>query len=151
MAAGTFTVYSKNKDDIRINDIVGATVKILLTTSTYTPNTTETGNSVLADVTNELANGNGYTTGGITLSSLAATAITGGFKFSSASPSWTASGTGIPAWRNAVMYVSGSLWGMTSPLIGFFLGDSTPADVPLTSSGNSLTLTCPAAGWFDIT
>jgi hypothetical protein len=151
MASGTFTLFSKNKADFRIADIVGAAVKILLTTSSYTPDVTVTGNSLLADIANELANGNGYTTGGIALSSLVDPTITGGYKFSSASPVWTASGTGIPAWRNAVMYVSGTLWGKTSPLLGYFLGDATPADIPLTTSGNTLTLTVPAGGWFDIT
>jgi len=50
-----------------------------------------------------------------------------------------------------VLYVSGSLWSMTNPLIGYFLGDTTPADVPATTVGNSLTINCPANGWFDIT
>lgn len=49
------------------------------------------------------------------------------------------------------MYVSGTLWGMTNPLVGYFVGDSTPADIPLTTSGNSITVTVPAGGWFDIT
>lgn len=149
MAAGTFTLFSKNKDDLRINDITGATVKLLLTTSAFTPDTSVTGNSVLADVTNEVANGNGYTTGGVTLGSPAATAITNGFKFSSGNAVWTASGSGIPAHRNYVLYVSGTLWGMTSPLIGYFLGDAAPADVPATTAGNTLTAACPAGGWFD--
>lgn len=153
MAAGTFTLYSKNKDDIRINDITGATVKLALVGSGYTPNTdSSTGHSVWADVSaNEIANGNGYTTGGISLSSMVATAISGGFKFSSAAPVWTASGSGIPAHRYYVMYVLGTLWGMTNPLIGYFVGDSTPADIPLTTSGNTLTATPAAGGWFDAT
>jgi len=40
---------------------------------------------------------------------------------------------------------------MTNPLIGYFLGDTTPADVPATTVGNPLTINCPANGWFDIT
>ncbi len=153
MAAGTFTLYSKNKDDIRINDLTGATVKLALVSSSYTPNTdSSTGHSLWSDASgNEIANGNGYTTGGVSLSSLAATAISGGFKFSSANPSWTASGGNIPAHRYYVMYVSGTLWGMTNPLIGYFLGDSAPADIAATTSGNTLTVTCPSGGWFDAT
>jgi hypothetical protein len=61
---------------------------------------------------------------------------------------WTASGAGIPAWRYGVLYVVGSLWGITSPLLAYFTGDSTPADVPLTASGNQLQVNCPANGWF---
>lgn len=151
MAAGTFTLFSANKDDLRINDLTGATIKMLLVTSTYSPSAGESGHAVLADITNELASANGYTTGGATLSSPTATAITNGWKFSTGNASWTASGGNIPAWRYAILYVSGSLWGKTSPLVGYFVGDTTPADIPATSSGNSLTLTCPAGGWFDIT
>lgn len=153
MAAGTFTLYSKNKDDLRINDLTGATVKLALVSSSYTPNTdSSTGHSLWSDASgNEIANGNGYTTGGVSLSSLAATAISGGFKFSSANPSWTASGGNIPAHRYYVMYVSGTLWGMTNPLLGYFLGDNTPADIAATTSGNTLTVTCPSGGWFDAT
>jgi hypothetical protein len=151
MAAGTVTLYSKNKNLIKMSDLSSATIKLLLTTSTYVPDTSVTGNSVLADVTNELANANGYTTGGVTLSAPTITAITGGYKFSSGNASWTASGGSIPAWRNGVIYASGTLWGLTSPLLGFFLGDATPADIAATASGNSLTVNCPTAGWFDLT
>jgi len=151
MASGTFTLFSKNKDDIRINDLVGATVKIALVSSAWTPDSSVTGNSVWADMSaNEIAAGNGYTAGGAALASMVATAISGGYKFSSASPSWSASGGNIPAWRYAVIYVSGTLWGMTNPVVGYFVGDNTPADIPATTSGNSLTINTPAGGWFDV-
>lgn len=140
--------YAKNINQLKLTDLTGATIKLLLTSSAYTPNTTETGHSVLADITNELAAGNGYTTGGATLTSPAITAITGGYKFSTSSASWTASGAGLPAWRYGVIYVSGALWGVTSPVLGYFTGDSAPADVPLTASGNTLQINCPANGWF---
>lgn len=151
MASGNFTLFSKNKDDIRINDLALATVKMALISSAWTPDSSVTGNSVWADISANEVSGNGWTAGGETLASLAATAISGGFKFSSASPSKTASGGSIPAFRYAVMYVSGTLWSMSNPLIGYFVGDSTPADIPATTSGNALTITCPAGGWFDIT
>lgn len=152
MAVGTVTLYSANKDDLNINALVGATVKVALVSSAYTPDSTVSGDALWSSVsTNEIANGNGYTTGGATLASTAATAVTGGFKFTSASPAWTASGGNIPAWRYAVFYVSGTLWGLTNPLIGYFVGDTTPADIPATTSGNPLTLNTPAGGWFDAT
>lgn len=153
MAGGTFTLFSKNKDDLRVNDLTGATVKVALVTSSYTPNTdSSSGHSTFSDVSaNEIAGGNGYTSGGASLSSMAATAITNGFKFGSADVTWTASGGSIPAWRYAVMYVSGTLWGMTNPLIGYFVGDNTPADIAATGSGSTLTLPCPTNGWFTVT
>jgi len=151
MASGNVTLFSKNKDDIRINDLVGATIKLALVSSSWTPDTSTTGNSVWADVSANEVSGNGWTAGGETLASVVATAISGGYKLASASPSKTASGGNIPAFRYCVLRVSGTLWGMTDPLIGYFLGDSTPADVPATTTGNALTINCPANGWFDIT
>lgn len=152
MAAGTFTVYGENKKFLNLDDLLTATVKLALVTSSYTPNSSETGHGVWADVSaNEIASGGGYTTGGETIASDVATAITGGFMYDSADVVWTASGGGIAAHRYYVMYVSGSLWGLTNPLIGYFLGDSTPADIPATTAGNTLTAAPPAGGWFDVT
>lgn len=153
MAAGTFTLYSRNKDNLNIDDLLAATVKVALVDSSYTPDTDPTtGHDTWSDVSaDEIANGNGYTTGGATVGSDVATAISGGFKYASANVAWTASGGAIPAWRTAVMYVSGTLWGMTDPVIGYFLGDNAPADIPATSDGSTLTLTCPTDGWFDVT
>lgn len=151
MASGNVILFSKNKDDLRINDLVGATVLLSLVSSSWTPDASATGNSVWADMSANEVFGNGWTAGGEALSSLAATAISGGFKFSSGNVSKTASGGAIPAWRYGVIRVSGSLWGMTNPVVGYFVGDSTPADVPATTSGNSLTINCPASGWFDLT
>ena len=152
MAAGTFTLFAKNKDDLRINDIVAGTIKLALVTSAWTPNITVTGNALWADVSaNEIANGNGYTTGGQTLTGAAAVATAGsnGYYLDATVPVWTASGSGIPAHRYYVMYLSGTVWGQVNPLIGYFIGDSTPADIPLTTAGNTLTVTTPATGWFD--
>lgn len=152
MAAGAFTLFSKNKDDLRINDLTGATIMVALVTSSYTPDTdSTTGHSLWSDVSaNEIANGFGYVTGGATLTD-SAVAIAGGFKYTSSNVVWTAAGGSIPAWRYAVVRVSGTLWGMTNPVIGYFVGDSTPADIPATTDTNILTLSIPSGGWFDIT
>ena len=152
MAAGTFTLFARNKDDIRINDIVAGTIKVALVTSAWTPNITTAGNALWADVSaNEVASGQGYTTGGNTVAGAAAvaTAGTNGYYLSGTIPVWTATGSGIPAHRYYVMYLSGTVWGQVNPLIGYFLGDSTPADIPLTTATNTITVTTPATGWFD--
>ncbi len=148
MAAGQIILFSENKRYINPEALLGVTVKVLLAGSGYTPNVAIAGHSVLADVTNEIANGNGYVTGGATLASLAVASIAGGWKFSSANVGWTASGGSIPAFRNAIFYVSGSLWGKTNPLLGHMLGDATNIDYPATASGLPLTINCPAGdGW----
>lgn len=151
MAAGNVILFGKNKDDMRINDIIGASVKLALLTSAYTPDVTVTGHSLWSEVSaNEIAAGSGYSAGGIALTSLAAVALSGGFKFNSANAVWNASGGNIPVWRYGVLYVAGSLWSMTNPLIGYFLADTTPADYPVTVDGNPLTINVPANGWFNI-
>lgn len=52
-------------------DLDTDTIKVLLVTSTYTPD--QDAHEDYADITNEVANGNGYTTGGETLANAAVT------------------------------------------------------------------------------
>lgn len=148
-APSAFQFYGNNIDLLKLSDLTGVAIKMLLATSLYVPNTTNTGHTVLADITNELATANGYTAGGVALAAPAIPVFsTTGFSFTTGNASWTGSGAGIPAWRFGVIYVSGALWGLTSPLLGYFTGDSAPADVPLTAAGNVLQINCPANGWF---
>ena len=151
MAAGAFTLYRANIDDLSMADIAAATVKVALVASTYTPDAANNGDDLWADVSaNEIANGFGYTTGGFTLTDSVGLA-TNGHYYDSDDPTWTAAGGSIPAWRYGVMYLSGTVAGMVNPLVGYFLGDSTPADVPATTDGNPLTITAPTGGWFTAT
>ena len=150
MAAGTFTLYSKNKNTLTTASLAGATVKLALVTSAYTPDVTVAGHSLWSDASaNEISAAFGYTAGGVTLGTLASTAITGGYKFSSANGVWTASGGSIAAWRYGIIYLSGTVYSLVNPLVGYFVGDSTPADIPATSG--TLTVTANASGWFDVT
>lgn len=84
-----------------------------------------------AGVTNEVANGNGYTTGGVsvTLTLSGTTTVT---VAASANPSWTASGANIAA-RFAVIYEVGG------DVLCYCLLDSAPADVTI-QDGNTLTI-----------
>lgn len=152
MAAGTITL-SDFACKYLLNgtaDLDGATVKAALVGSGWTPD--QVNHDTWADASaNEIANGNGYSTGGVTLGTLAIAAVTKGYKWSSADATWTASGSGIPAWRYFVIYLSGTYNGVVDPIIGWCLGDSTPADVPLTTAGNQVIMYCPAGGWLDLT
>lgn len=148
-APSAFQFYGNNLDLFKFSDLSAAVINMALTTSTYAPDTTNTGHTVFANITNELATGNGYTAGGVALATPAIPAFsTTGFKFTTGNAVWTGSGAGIPAWRFGVIYVVGVLWGVTNPLLGIFTGDSAPADVPLTAAGNVLQINCPANGWF---
>lgn len=98
------------------------------------------GSTTYAGLTNEHANANGYTTGGvsITLSLSGTTTVT----VDSTDATWTASGGSIVA-RFAVIYEVGG------NVLCFCLLDSTPADVTVTD-GNVLTVQINASGVFTL-
>lgn len=112
------------------------TLKISLHTSSYTPNAAT--HAAYADLSNELATANGYTNGGLTLTSVTWTGSGGTATLAAANAVWTASGAGLTC-RYAVVRASGTFNGVVDPLIGYYLLDTTPADV-VTSSGNTLTI-----------
>lgn len=153
MAAGTVLMY-----DFVAKYLLGGsidlntdTVKLALVTSSYTPD--QVNHDLWADVSaNEITGGGttGYTTGGYTLLTPVFTAVTKGFKFSSANPSWTAGASTLGTWKYGVLYVSGTVDTYVNPLIGYFEGESG-STVPATTDTNTLTITVPAGGWFDIT
>ena len=151
MASGPFIIPNKAKLNLfNATNLLGANAanfKLALFTSALTPNDGDSGNEVFADISaNEIAAGNGYTAGGIALTSVALSMTSGVFKFTSAAAVWTASGGSIPAWRYAYLYYNGTLNSKVNPLVAHFLGDSTPADVPATTSGNTLTFTPNGSG-----
>lgn len=98
-------------------DLDTHTHKAVLTNSAPTVGT----NTVLADIT-QIANGNGYTTGGVTLSSVTwaeTGAGTGVWRFSCADFSWTASGGSIGPFRYVVVY-DDTPSSPADPLIGYW-------------------------------
>lgn len=121
-----------------------ANFRLLLLSNLFAPD--DTTDEVLADLSNEIANGNGYTTGGNALSNVVLSQTAGVVKFTSDPVVWTASGGSIPAWRYGYFYYLGTLNSKVNPLLGHFLGDNTPADIPATTNGNTLTVTPNAAG-----
>lgn len=123
--------------------------KLSLHTSAWVPNNAT--NEVFADCTNELATGFGYTAGGVTLGTDVLSQTAGVVKFTADVAAWVAAGGSIPAWRYAVIRAIGTLNGKVDPIVGYFLGDATPADVPATTVGNSLTVTPNASGFLTVT
>jgi hypothetical protein len=112
----------------------GDTVKFMLTNTAPT-----SSNGVYGDISgNELANGNGYSTGGATASLTSSSQTSGTYKYiaSLASPTWTATGSMGP-FRYVVAYDSSA---STKVLIGWWdYGSSLTL-----SSTNTFTVTLDA-------
>jgi hypothetical protein len=100
------------------------------------------GSTTYAGLTNEHANANGYTTGGVSMGALTLAGTTTVTVDDPADVVWTASGGSIVA-RFAVIYESGG------NVLCYCLLDSTPADVTATT-GNTLTVALNASGIFTL-
>ena len=136
MAAGAFQTYNKFKEYFGDNtiDLDGDSFRMTLHTSTYTFAATH---SVKADLTDEVANANGYTTNGVALTGVTWTETAGTLVFDFSDPGWTAAGGSI-VFRRGVVH-DDTPTSPADPLCTSFLGDSTPADVTVTD-GNTLTI-----------
>jgi hypothetical protein len=103
------------------------TLKVVLTNSAPVA-----GNTVLANIT-QIANGNGYTTGGATATISASSQTSGTYKLVLADVSWTASGGSIGPFQYAVLYNDTAT---NDELIGYY---DYGAAVTITT-GNSFTV-----------
>jgi hypothetical protein len=99
----------------------------------------------LADIT-QIANGNGFLTGGVTLTGVSwaeTSAGSGVWRFTSADATWTASGGAIGPWRYVVLYddtIAGD------PLVGI-LDAGSEITVP---DGVTATIDVGTNGWFTL-
>ena len=139
MAAGAWTFTNAGRTSLLNGDfdLDSDTFKIALFQST---SNIGSGSTTYAGLTNEVANANGYTTGGAstTVSLSGTTTVT----VDATDVTWTASGGSITA-RFAVLYEVGGT------VLCYCLLDSTPADVTATT-GNTLTVTINASGVFTL-
>lgn len=151
MAAGKFKVYDFAKKYLAdgTHDLDDTTrLKMALFLSTSNCDTLGVGTGVLADLTNEHANANGYTTGGVVLTGETWTRSGGTITLDFDDAVWTASGGSIIA-RFAVVYALGTFNGIVNPLLAVCLLDTTPADVTVTT-GNTLTIQINVSGAFTL-
>ena len=150
MAAGKWKLYEKA--NLRLADgtfdmdnaSLGLTMALFLSTSNC--NTLSVGTGVYGDLTNEHANANGYTTGGIALTGEVWTNSASVATFDCNDVVWTASGGSIVA-RFAVIYCNATVNSIVKPLLCVSLLDTTPANVTATD-GNTLTISINASGVF---
>ena len=123
------------------HDFSADTFKLALVTSAQT--LTASGQSVYSDITAELANGNGYTTGGLTLTaSFSRTDSVSTFDFSDA----VLTATGAITARQYVIYNNTHA---SKPLVCFGSINSADIDVELVS-GEVLTIIPNVSGLFFI-
>jgi hypothetical protein len=136
MAAGAWTFENASRTSLIDGtfDWNSDSLKIALFLSTS--NVADGARTTYAGVTNEHANANGYTTGGITVSPGTLSGTTTVTADITTDPVWTASGGSIVA-RFAVLYEVGG------NVICYCLLDSAPADVTVTT-GNTLTIATPS-------
>lgn len=99
---------------------------------------------VYGDLTGEVANGNGYTTGGWSVTGVTFSESSGTVTFDCDNPNWTASGGSIVA-RFAVFYKNATVNSLVKPLFCVCLLDTAPAD-KTTTDGNTFTITIAATG-----
>jgi hypothetical protein len=136
MPSGPFQFYQTAREYIGNGTInLGShTFKAALYLSTSNAGTLT--NATLSQLTNQHANANGYTTGGVTLSGVTWIRTGSTVAFDSNDAVWTASGGSIIA-RRLVIYRDGTVNGVANALLVTCLLDNAPADVTATA-GNQL-------------
>lgn len=152
MAAGKFKLYEIAKKYLAdgtfdLDDTTNWKAAIFLSTSNA--NTLSVGTNVYGDLTNEHANANGYTTGGVAITGVTWTRSGGTITFDIDNPVWTASGGSITG-RFIVIYKNATVNSIVKPLLCVELVDTTPADTTATA-GNTFTVNINATGVFTLT
>lgn len=141
MAAGTWQFTNAGRTDL-INGTFDLDTDTFLMALFLSTSNIGAASTTYAGLTNEHANANGYTTGGISLGQLALSGTTTVTVDEPTNPVWTASGGSITA-RFAVVYESGGR------VLCYCLLDTAPADVTATD-GNTFTVNFNASGIFTL-
>lgn len=113
------------------------TIKVAITTSTYTPSATT--HDYFNDITNEVS-GTNYSSGGSSLASLSLTESSGTVTFDAADVTWSAHASGFSTGRYGIIYKSTGT-SSTSPLFGYIDFVSDKGNV-----GGDLSLVWSASG-----
>lgn len=140
-AAGAWTFTNQSRTDI-LNGTMDFDTNTFLCALFLSTSNLGAATTTYAGVTNEHANANGYTTGGISMGTLTLAGTTTVTVDDPSDLVWTASGGSITA-RFAGIYKS------ASNVVCYCLLDSTPADVTATD-GNTLTIALHANGIFTL-
>ncbi len=150
MTADAWVLHDKAKEYIGDGtiDLDGDTFKVALFLSTSNAETTSI--NALSTATNQHANANGYTTGGVALGTVTWTSSGATITFDAAdmTDAWTAAGGSIVC-RLAVLYDDTVSSPVIDPIIAHCLLDNAPANITVTDT-NKLSITFPAGGIFQV-
>ena len=141
MAAGTWTFTSAGRTSL-LNGTFDLDTDTFFMALFLSTSNIGAASTTYAGLTNEHANANGYTTGGVSMGVLTLAGTTTVTVDDPADVVWTAFVGSIVA-RFAVIYESGG------NVLCYCLLDSTPADVTATT-GNTLTVALHASGIFTL-
>lgn len=141
MPAGPWTFTNSGRTDL-LNGTFDLDTDTFLVALFLSTSNIGAASTTYAGLTNEHANANGYTTGGVSIGPLTLSGTTTVTVDDPADVVWTASGGPITA-RYAVLYESGGR------VLCYHLLDNAPADVTATS-GNTLTIQFNASGIFTL-
>lgn len=146
MAAGKWKLYNSAKEFIGDGtiDLDTHTFKMALFTSSSNCDDLE-ANTQLSNLTNQVSNGNGYTTGGVTLTGVTWSRVGGVVTFNFGDPSWTGIGLGFSC-RFAVIYDDTAA---SDQLLAVCLLDTTPADITVNAL-DTLTISNSPTGAFTL-
>tara|TARA_R100000458_G_scaffold18856_1_gene16471 strand:- start:701 stop:1144 length:444 start_codon:yes stop_codon:yes gene_type:complete len=146
MAATAWTFYNSFREYLGNGqfdlDGTGTGFYMALHTSAASANANNVALSTQASLGNEVANGNGYATGGASVTSRTwASVATNKYRFDSTAVTWTATGGTIPNIKYAVIYQAGGKLVCFSKL--------TTSQFTL-AQDNTLTVTPSATGIFEL-
>lgn len=136
-----YTSYNQYVHDGTI-DLDATNIYLALVTSSYTFSAAHTiwdpGTNDAADPShNEVATGNGYTTGGAQLAGLSVNST----RFDATDVAWTEL---TKTFRCGILYVNATVNEIVKPLIAYILFDDTPADI--TMGGGTFTVQWSTSG-----
>lgn len=145
MAASQFAVFHTFKTRLgnKLIDLDTDDIKCALVSSAWTPSLSSNAN--WADISANEITGDGYTAGGLSVTTLAYTDAAGTSTWDCDDPSWTAGASGISA-RYCVFYDNTDA---SKTLICYSLLDTTPADHSVTT-GQIFLITLPTTGIFQV-
>ena len=143
-----FIWFDKGVKNLSFDELLANDIKVALTTSAYIPNS-DTHEFFDVDVTNELPTANGYTAGGLSLTTktLVETAIDGQWVFSSDNMLWNVTPSSLTA---HILVFYDNTPASNKPILGYGFLDyngGTPLDV-VVPSGSPLTIALPTLGIF---